>query len=68
MSEPTAWRFAMAGWGLFTLSALAFTVDAWQDGSTLYLVASLLFLLACLVFMVPAWARRPSRRPPGPES
>lgn len=49
----------MAGWILFTVSAVFFTVGAVRDGGAVELVASSTFLLACVLFVVPAVANRP---------
>lgn len=51
----------MAGWVLFTVSAVFFTVGAVRDGGAVELVASLTFLVACALFLVPAVMNRPRR-------
>lgn len=51
----------MAGWLLFTASAIGFTWSTAAAGDTVGVIASLLFLVACLVFLVPAWRQRPPR-------
>jgi len=52
MSERDT-KFQLWGWGLFTVSALLYTVSAIRSGDVLALLGSLAFLIACIVFMVP---------------
>lgn len=46
-------RCQVAGWTLFVLSAVLFTVTTARAGDWIGVAASLLFLFACIVFMVP---------------
>ena len=43
----------LAGWVLFVVSALCFTVTSATSGDPLALAGSLLFLVACFCFIVP---------------
>ena len=61
MTPRREWHFTLAGWLLFTLSALFFTWAAVRAGDGIAIAASLLFLVACLVFLVPVWHLRPPR-------
>ncbi|NNE12918.1 MAG: hypothetical protein HKN41_11825, partial [Ilumatobacter sp.] len=56
-----AWVWQVVGWGLFTVSAIGFTIAAVRDRGVVEIVASVAFLLACIVFVVPAIANRPRR-------
>jgi uncharacterized ion transporter superfamily protein YfcC len=60
MSPRSEWRFNIAGWLLFTVSAMLFIWSAVSAGDWISGIASLFFLIACLVFLVPAWRQRPS--------
>lgn len=62
MHPRSSWKLTVVGWGLFTVSAVCFTIEAARAGSVIGLVASLCFLLACVVFMVPVIADRPRDR------
>ena len=55
-------RFHIAGWVLFILSALSFTVSSWNSGDLVALAGALLFLIACFVFLVPLLRERDSGR------
>lgn len=59
MSARQSWTLTVAGWVLFMVSAIFFTVGAVRDGRVIELVASLSFLLACVLFMVPVILNRP---------
>jgi hypothetical protein len=59
MNTKTRLRYELAGWILFTLSAIAFTVSSYRSGDTLALAASLFFLIACFVFIYAHIAPRP---------
>ena len=59
MSLRTEWKFQLAGWLLFTGSAVFYTWGAVAAGDWVDIAASLLFLVACLVFLAPLWKRRP---------
>ena len=61
MSDRGEWRFHMAGWLLFIMSAVFFIWAALRAGDIVGLVASLLFFLACLFFLWPLWRNRPTR-------
>ena len=47
--------FDLAGWWLFTASAICFTIASW--GSWVAFAGGLLFLIACIVFMVPFYVK-----------
>jgi hypothetical protein len=46
-------QFQIAGWVLFILSAIGFTISSWRSGDGAALIGALLFLIACFVFLVP---------------
>ena len=49
----STWRYEMAGWGLFVISALAFLAAAIRAGDGLAVAGSLFFLFACFAFLIP---------------
>lgn len=51
----------IAGWVLFILSALGFTLSAWRSGDDAALIGAILFLIACFVFLIPLMQSRKSR-------
>ena len=53
-----------AGWILFTLSALFFTLSSLRSGDAAGLLGSLLFLIACGFFMWPQATRALAKRLP----
>ena len=55
MPENTYRKYELAGWILFLLSAIAFTILGLIRWDLVSTVAGLLFLLACVVFLVPYW-------------
>ncbi len=59
MTPHAEWKFHLAGWLLFTASAIFFTWGAIGAGDWISIAASLLFLVACFVFLVPVWKLRP---------
>ena len=61
MTPRGEWRLNLAGWLLFTASAVFFTWSTERAGDWISVIASLLFLIACLVFLVPVWRLRPPR-------
>ncbi len=61
MSPQTSWTLTLAGWVLFTVSALFFVVSSLRNGGPVEMLASATFLLACLLFMIPAIDDRPDR-------
>jgi uncharacterized membrane protein YhhN len=50
--------FHIAGWVLFSLSALFFIAASWRAGDGLALAGGVLFLIACGVFLVPLLRNR----------
>ena len=60
MSPRKEWRFNVAGWLLFTFSAVFFIWSSARVGDGVAVIASLLFFAACIVFMIPVWRLRPS--------
>jgi uncharacterized membrane protein len=46
-------QFIIAGWLLFTLSALGFIWSSLESGDVASLIGGVLFLLACVFFMIP---------------
>ena len=59
MTERTEWRLVLAGWILFSLSALFYLAGAIRAGDLLSIFGGLFFFVACLFFLAPHWARRP---------
>jgi hypothetical protein len=55
-------RYQIAGWVLFILSAIGFTISSWRSGDPAALIGALLFLVACFVFLVPL-LREPRSKP-----
>ncbi len=53
MTAQVKFRFELAGWILFTLSAAFFTVSSLRSGDLAAVAGSTLFFVACLVFMRP---------------
>lgn len=58
MTEKAKFRFELAGWVLFTLSAMFFTASSVKAGDPSAIAGSALFLVACIVFMRPLLACR----------
>ena len=54
----STWRYEMAGWGLFVISALAFLAAAIRAGDGLAITGSLFFLFACFAFLIPLLRQR----------
>lgn len=67
MAPRTEWLFTVAGWLLFTASAVFFTWSTVRANDLPGIIGSLFFLVACLVFMVPVWHLRPPRQEPPKE-
>ncbi|MCP5083790.1 MAG: hypothetical protein GY948_19050 [Alphaproteobacteria bacterium] len=53
MTAKAKFRFELAGWVLFTLSAAFFTLSSLKSGDLAAITGSALFFVACLVFMRP---------------
>lgn len=53
MTAKNKFRFELAGWILFTLSAAFFTYSSLKAGDPAAVAGSALFFVACLVFMRP---------------
>ncbi len=64
MTAKAKFRFELAGWVLFTLSAAFFTLSSLQSCDLAAIAGSALFFIACLVFMRPLLA---SRKPGHPQ-
>ncbi len=56
LSDRSTWRWTMAGWAVFTVSAVLFTIDSVRNGSVIATAASLTFLVGCALFIRPAWS------------
>ncbi len=63
MPSKTKFRFELAGWILFTLSAAFFTLSSFQSGDPAAIAGSALFFVACLVFMRPLLASQKPGQP-----
>ena len=61
LSNRSTWRWNMAGWVVFTVSAVLFTIDAVRNASVIATAASLTFLVGCALFIHPMWSTRPGR-------
>jgi len=59
LSPRSSWNLTFAGWLLFTVSAVCFSIDAVRSGGVVAIVASLSFLVACFMFIIPAIGNRP---------
>ena len=58
MTDKAKFRFELAGWVLFTFSAMFFTASSVKAGDPAAIAGSALFLVACIVFMRPLLASR----------
>ena len=46
-------RFHLMGWLLFLVCSVLFIIESLSTGSTVGLVASVVFLVGCIVFIIP---------------
>ena len=46
-------RYHVVGWVLFLLCAVFFLASSIQNGDTMALIGSVLFLVACFAFLIP---------------